>query len=281
MNEHHVRWILIAVLVLQLILLGVQAPQPGGHPSRVQAWTLWLIAPIAHMADSAVSAMEQLSVGLTLRSGLLEENTRLRGELEQLKNERIRWFDVAGRLERLEDAVAYSEAGDSDLVAADVIYIDHTSRLRSLLLYVADAHIEINQPVVAPAGVVGRVVAVTGPYVKVQLLTDRAAAVGAMVRRTRRQGISRGAEEGLLRLNFVPLRSDVRVGDLVVTAGIDGIFPRGVPVGRVASIEAGDELFSRIEMTPAVDFGRLDIAFVLTRDTLPPELMETTLDERP
>lgn len=281
MSEHHVRWILIAVLVLQLVLLGAQAPQPGGKPSRVQAWVLWLVAPIAHTVDGAVSMVERFAVGLRVRSSLLEENARLRGELEQLKNERIRWFDAEGRLERLEGAIAYSEAGASDLVAADVIYIDHASRLRSLLLYVAEGQVDINQAVVAPAGVVGRVVAVSGRYVKVQLLTDRSAAVGAMVRRTRRQGISRGAEEGLLRLNFVPLRSDVRVGDIVVTAGIDGIYPRGVPVGRVASIEAGDELFSRIEMTPAVDFGRLDIAFILNRETAPTGLLETTLDERP
>ena len=102
-----------------------------------------------------------------------------------------------------------------------------------------------------------------------------------MLARTRRQGIARGAEEGLLTLDFVPLRSDVEVGDQVVTAGIDGIYPRGVPVGRVASVEAGDELFLRIEMTPAVDFSRLDHAFVLTAERVPADLQEAPLDESP
>lgn len=133
----------------------------------------------------------------------------------------------------------------------------------------------------APEGVVGRIVSVSGPYAKVQLLTDRSATVGGMIARTRRQGIARGAEEGLLTLHFVPLRSDVRVGDEVVTAGIDGIYPRGVPVGRVASVEDGDELFLRIEMTPTVEFSRLDHAFVLTSERVPEALQEKPLDESP
>ena len=79
----------------------------------------------------------------------------------------------------------------------------------------------------------------------------------------------------------MPLRSDVRLGDLVVTAGIDGIYPRGIPVGTVAAIDEGDELFLRIEVRPAVDFGTIDRAFVLAQERLPEELKETSIDERP
>jgi len=279
--ERHVRWILVAVLVLQLILLGAQAPRSGGPPSRVQVLTLWLVSPIAHAVDATVSAVRRIGVGFTVRSSLLEENKRLRGELAELKNARIRWFDAAGQLERLQEAISYSQAGGSALLVADVVYIDHASWLRSLLLYVGDHEVELNQAVVAPSGVVGRVIAVAGSYVKVQLVTDRSAAVGAMIRRTRRQGLSRGAEEGLLRLDFVPLRSDVRLGDEVVTAGIDGIFPRGIPIGRVMSVEAGEEMFSLIQMAPTVDFGRLDQAFIVARQSVPTETMESAGRERP
>jgi rod shape-determining protein MreC len=281
LTERHVRWILVAVLLLQLILVGAQAPQSDGPPSRVQALSLWLVAPIAHTVNATVSAVKRIGIGFTVRSSLLEENRRLRGELAALKNDRIRWFDAAGQLERIQDAVSYSQAGGSGLMAADVVYIDHASWLRSLLLFVGDHEIELNQAVVSPGGVVGRVVAVSGQYAKVQLVTDRSATVGAMIQRTRRQGLSRGAEEGLLHLDFVPVRSDVRIGDQVVTAGIDGIFPRGIPIGQVVSIEAGEELFSRIEMAPTVDFGRLDQAFIVARDAIPAELIEDEADERP
>ena len=281
MTERHVRWILVAVLVLQLILLGAQAPQSGGAPSRVQVLVLWLVAPIARTVDAAVAAVARIGMGFTVRSSLLEENKRLRSELAQLKNDRIRWFDAAGQLDRLQDAIAYSEASGSALLAADVVYIDHASWLRSLLLYVGDHEVELNQAVVAPIGVVGRVIAVAGRYAKVQLVTDRSATIGAMIRRTRRQGLSRGAEEGMLRLDFVPSRSDVRRGDEVVTAGIDGIFPRGIPIGRVVSVEAGEEMFSSIQLASTVDFGRLDQAFIVVRQPVPAEIMETSASERP
>ncbi len=281
MTERHVRWILIAVLVLQLVMLTAQAPEPGAEPSRVQKVALLLVAPIAHAVDATVSAFGRWTTGLRVRASLLEENERLRSDLERLKNERIRWLDASARLERLREAVDYAPSEQGSLVAADIVYIDHTSWLRSLVLYVGDKAVGIDQAVVAPDGVVGRVISVTGPYAKVQLLTDRTATVGAMLARTRRQGIARGAEQGMLTLDFVPLRSDVRVGDLVITAGIDGIYPRGVPVGRVASVEAGDEMFFRIQVTPAVDFGRLDHAFVLAAERVPERLEEASIDARP
>jgi rod shape-determining protein MreC len=279
-NERHVRWILVLVLFLQLVALTAQARESGEQPSRLQAAVLLVVSPIAHLVDSGVGLFEGFTTGLRVRSGLLEENRRLRRELTALKNERILWFDAVGQMERLSQAVEYRRAGAPPLVVADVVYADYTSWLRSLVLYVGDG-VERDQAVVAPEGVVGRVVTVAGPYAKVQLLTDRAANVGAMIRRTRRQGIIRGAEEGSLELDFVPLRSDVRIGDQVVTAGIDGIYPRGIPIGTIVAIDEGDELFLRIEVAPSVDFGQLDRAFVLARERLPSSLKQATVDERP
>lgn len=120
----------------------------------------------------------------------------------------------------------------------------------------------------------GRVVLVSGPYAKVQLVTDRSAGVGVMIERTRRQGVLRGAGGGGLELDFVPLQAEVQVGDAVVTAGIDGIYPRGIPVGRVVSFEPGDELFYRIRVAPNVDFGLLDQVYVLGRLQVPDEMKE-------
>lgn len=280
MSERYVRWILAAVLFLQLLVLTAQAPEPGSEPSRLEAFALRVVAPVAHLIDRGARLVESVSVGLRVRSSLLEENRRLRRELDRLENERILWFDARQQMERLAEAVEYRRAGAPPLVVADVVYVDHVSWLRSLVLY-AGRDVEVDQPVVAPEGVVGRVVSVSGPYAKVQLLTDRSATIGAMIQRTRRQGIVRGAEGGLLELDFVPLRSDVQSGDLVVTAGIDGIYPRAIPIGRIGRVEPGDGLFFHIEVTPAVDFGRLDRAFVLATERLPEELENAGIGATP
>jgi rod shape-determining protein MreC len=99
-----------------------------------------------------------------------------------------------------------------------------------------------------------------------------------MIQRTRRQGVIRGSGEGSLELDYIPAQADVRVGDLVVTAGIDGIYPRGVPVGSIAAVAAGAELFHRIRVMPLVDFGLLDQVFVLDRESIPEELLEDLPD---
>ncbi len=114
-----------------------------------------------------------------------------------------------------------------------------------------------------------------------QLITDRAASVGAMIERTRRQGVVRGGEGGMLEMHFVPLQEDVRIGDRVLSAGIDGVFPRGLPVGTVNLVEPGSELFHRILLRPAVDFGELDQVLVLAREPIPDEMREETSDARP
>ena len=95
-----------------------------------------------------------------------------------------------------------------------------------------------------------------------------------MVERTRRQGVVRGDESGVLALDYVPLQADVRPGDRLLTAGIDGIYPRGIPIGAVLEVAPGDELFHRVRVAPAVDFGRLEKVYVLEPLSLPAELLE-------
>jgi rod shape-determining protein MreC len=124
---------------------------------------------------------------------------------------------------------------------------------------------------------------VAGPYAKVQLVTDRNASVGAMILRTRRQGVVRGGVGGSsgLELDYVPLQADVRPGDRVLTAGIDGVYPRGIPIGTVLAVKQGGQLFHRIQLAPAVDFGTLDQVYLLEYEPAPKQLREAAPGARP
>jgi rod shape-determining protein MreC len=172
--------------------------------------------------------------------------------------------------------VRYGTPPPGRIRAVDVIYVDYASWLRTLVLYTGDAPARKNQPVLSPDGLVGRVLDVSGPYAKVQLITDRAAGVGGMILRTRRQGVVRGGARGsgALELDYVPLQADVRVGDQVLTAGIDGVYPRGIPVGTVVKVEGGGQLFHKIQLAPAVDFGALDQVYLLDYEAVPLKLKE-------
>ena len=281
MNARGTRWLLLVVLVGQLLLLSAQVPAGGGERTRLEAVSVRLVAPVSRLVATVSGFFTGLSEGIAVRGRLLEENARLSAEVEELRHQTLEQAGALEDLERLSETLGYVRPPGERIHVADVVYIDHTSWLRTVLLYVGSAPVETDQAVISPDGLVGRVVLVTPPYAKVQLITDRSASVGAMIERTRRQGLVRGTQGGELVLDFVPLQSDVRVGDRVRTAGIDGIYARGVPLGTVVSVEPGNELFHRIQLRPAVDFGRLDQVFIREREAVPEATREADLDAEP
>lgn len=274
MDERRTGWVLIVVLVGQLVFLAIQGARAG--QTRLEALGLRLLGPMARGVASIPEGMTGAREGMKLRGTLLEENQRLRREVEELRLRLLRLTDVEGEMLRLGAALRYPTPPAGRIRAVDIVYVDHTSWLRTLVLYTGDVPARVNQPVLSPEGLVGRVVNVAGPYAKVQLVTDLAASVGGMVLRTRRQGVVRGGRQGSggLELDYVPLQADVRPGDRVLTAGIDGVYPRGIPVGTVISVEHGGQLFHRIQLAPAVDFGLLDQVYLLDYEAVPQKVKE-------
>jgi rod shape-determining protein MreC len=112
--------------------------------------------------------------------------------------------------------------------------------------------------------VIGRVIQPVSPRAAlVQLLIDRNAAAGALLERTRAQGVVIGFGNGELRMEYVPGTSDVKPGDLVVTSGIDGIYPKGFVIGTVDAVDRGQGPYHEIVVRPAVDFSRLEEVLVV------------------
>ena len=103
----------------------------------------------------------------------------------------------------------------------------------------------------------------------IQLVNDPASTVGATVQRTRTSGIVEGEPRGTTRFKYMARDgAAIEVGDLVVTSGLGGVFPKGIPIGRVESInDRGSALFHYATLTPAVDFGRIEEVLLLTGQT--------------
>jgi rod shape-determining protein MreC len=270
------------VLAGQLVFLAMQGARREGG-TLLESLGLRLLGPAARSVASLPENVSGLGEGLRTRGTLLDENQRLRREVEELKLRLLQLNDVEGEARRLGAAVRHASPPIGRIRAVDVVYADHASWLRTLVIYAGDLPAAVNQPVLSANGLVGRVVTVAGPYAKVQLITDRAASVGAMILRTRRQGIVRGSGRGsgTLELDFVPRQADARPGDSVQTAGIDGVYPRGIPIGTVTAVTQGGQLFHRIQLAPAVDFGALDQVYLLEYEPAPQELRETAPLERP
>ncbi len=268
------RWnlALLAVLLLgQLILLSAN---PSSRGSTLESVVLNALGPVVHTTTATADGVAGVFGSFRLNRTLREENQHLRQQLESTQRSLVRLHGVEEELERLSRISSYSRPAGGDYFVADVVYVDHASWLRTLVLFTGSAEPRRNLPVITADGLVGRIIVPARPYAKVLLLTDRSASVSAMIRRTRRRGIVRGSGEESLLLDNIPTQESVHPGDQVVTAGIDGVFPRGIPIGVVTEVEPGPELFHRVRVRPHIDLATLDQVYVFTEEVVPKEIRE-------
>ncbi len=165
------------------------------------------------------------------------------------------------RLKRLLDFV---EADPRKVLPALVVAEDASSWARTIVIDKGLRNgVQEGQPVVVAEGVVGRVIKVASNSSRVLLVTDASSSIAGLVERTRTRGVVRGNGKDL-NLEFA-LRNDlVEEEDLTITSGMGGVFPKGLVVGRVAAVQRNEfGLFQQIQVTPAVDFSRLEEVLVL------------------
>jgi rod shape-determining protein MreC len=195
-----------------------------------------------------------------------EENLNLRREIALLEEEASRLREKAAASDRLREILTLKEELPYSTLAARVIARDPTNWYRSIVINKGqDDGIAVDMGVMTPTGAVGRVVKVHRQLAVVLLLIDRNNAVTGLIQRTRDEGIVEGTEKGLAWIKYLPLLSNVKVGDIVITSGMAGGFPRGLPIGRITRIERREaELFLSAEIQPDTDFGRLEEVLVIT-----------------
>jgi rod shape-determining protein MreC len=195
------------------------------------------------------------------------QNRRLRDETQRLRVEALRVTETDAENQRLRRLLTLKESLPLETMAGEIIAREWGGWVRSLTINRGrgDAVARLTA-VIAPDGLVGRIVDVRAGSSVVQVLTDPASTVGAHVVRTRTPGIVEGEPRGTLRFKYMARDgSGIQVGDIVVTSGLGGLFPGGIPIGRVRTIDdRGSALFSYAQVTPAVDFARIDEVLLLT-----------------
>ena len=263
-------WLFAAVVVSHIILISAQVTTKRGVPV-LQEVTFGVFAEMQRGATSAVSSAQDGWQNYFALQQIRQENERLRKEVTDLRLSLQQERTLAQQTHSLQKLLDLKSATAFRTAAAAVIGsgADPSFRTISIDKGTQDG-IRADMAVISPAGVVGRILMPTARASKVQLLIDRDAAAGVMVERSRVSGVVTGVgstEEldyrvGLVDLNYVPGSADVKKGDRVVTSGIDGIYPKGLPVGEIQSAErvAGEW---RIKLKPSVDFSSLEAVLVV------------------
>jgi rod shape-determining protein MreC len=175
---------------------------------------------------------------------------------------------LADRTASLERLLNLREHVPLKTVAAEIIGAAATPDFRTLTIDKGTRDgVKADMAVIAPAGIVGRLVVPSVRSAKVQLLIDRNAAAGAIIERTRAQGVVVGGGDDRLRMEYVSEVFDIVVGDVVMTSGIDGIYPKGFVIGKVEAIERSGGSYKKITIKPAVDFTSLEEVLVVLTPT--------------
>jgi rod shape-determining protein MreC len=220
------------------------------------------LAPVFGVIAQPVNAIASGARRFQDHFTVYEENQRLREENARL----LQWQGVAQRLEteneELRQMLHFTPRGVRGYITGRVIANSGGAFLRNVLIDVGERQgVERGQAALGGEGVVGRVTEVGSRASRVLLLTDLNSRVPVVLEDTRERAVLAGDNTSWPRLLYLPEKSAVRVGDHVVTAGSGGIFPPGLPVGAVSSIDGGvvrvepEAELSRLEYVRIVDFG--------------------------
>jgi rod shape-determining protein MreC len=255
-------YLFLTVMLGHIILISAQVNSRTGVPV-LERYTFGVLSDMQRGIAAGVSGINRLWSGYIVLRRTREENEDLKRRLAAAEIQVQEQRALADRARGLAELLELRKGLTLTTTAAEIIGGASLPGFRTVTINKGTRDgLRADMAVVAPAGVVGRVVTPTGRTAKVQLLIDRSAAAGALVERTRAQGVVVGDGERL-QMEYVSEVSDIIVGDVVVSAGIDGIYPKGFVIGRVESVEKSGPAYRKITIRPAVDFSALEDVLVV------------------
>ena len=266
--------VLAAILFAQIIALAMQVRRPTaeGETRLIRVWATAAVTPFEEAIVHTQKWAHDKWSGYVYLRHVDNENQQLRAEIERMKLEQARLSEDANMARRIQTLLAFKEQYVENTVAAQVIGTSGSEQSR--VLYIdkgASDGIRPDMAVITPTGIVGKIVQVFPGSAQVLPINDQLSGVGAALKAMRLQGILKGAANGTTTLQYIMSDEPVKPGEEVITSGGDRIFPKGLPIGRVASVEPGKDLFLNIRVIPSARLDRLEEVLVVTKiqDKLP------------
>jgi rod shape-determining protein MreC len=259
--------ILVAVLFLQVLGLAVQVRRsPDAENTRlIRRWAVDLVTPFERGLVWAQNSSNNLWHNYFFLRGVRAENRQLKEQIEQMRLEQVRVREDATQAHRLQSLLAFKEQFIAKTVPAQVIGSSGSDLSWSIYIDKgSNDGIAQDMAVITSGGIVGKVLRVYPSTSLVLMINDQSSGVGAMLEKSRLQGVARGTPNGELILDRVMSDEKVTTGENVLSSGGDQIFPKGLPVGTVSQVSPGREMFLSIKVKPTADLSRLEEVLVVT-----------------
>ena len=264
-------YLLLAIMLGHVILISSQVQSKSGV-RVLESVTFGLFARVQGGAAGIVTSTRDVWGNYVGLRGVRAENETLRARLSELEVQLQEQRGLSARTVQLQALLDLKASVSLPTLAAEVIAGNPNPGMRTITIgRGANDGVQANMAVISARGVVGRVIGEPAAHAsRVQLLIDRDAAAGALIERTRAGGMVVGLEsDPPLRMDLVSNLADVKAGDIVVSSGVDGIYPKGFRIGQVEKAERGPGLYLAISVRPVVDFSSLEEVLVILRPAGP------------
>jgi rod shape-determining protein MreC len=263
-------FVVLAVFsLLSLVLDRAEALSP------LRNLVLQVTTPVQWAVSVVVNGIGDTVGGIQELGRLRDENRRLTLEVDDLRARVIRLQEAEIENRGLREELGFKQAYPAyDLLPAEVVGRDPSNYLQYLQVDKGTADgVRVGAVAVAPQGLLGRVVAVGSTFSRILLVHDSSSSVNVLLQSSRASGVASGQFGGPLLMKYIPQGEVVRLGDMVLTSGLGGNFPKGLVVGQVSQVRQKDiELFQEAVVESLIDFRRLEVVYLIRNFT--PRRME-------
>ncbi len=257
----------VFLLIIALVMLSynVKYDTGGGLFRKI---VLEAAAPAQNVLSISVKSVSNAWQRYIFLVGLEEKNKNLNKKINEIEAELILYKEGYLEAQRLSKLLALRNDFNYQFISALVVAREQASLSKTILINKGSVHgLKVGMPVIAPPGLIGRLIDVSWHVSKVLLLIDESSNVDAMLQRTRLQGIIRGAGFSGGILKYIIKNQDVKEGDTIISSGMGGVFPKGLLIGKVNHVEKQDnDLFLKIKVAPFVDFSQLEEVLILASE---------------
>lgn len=271
--------LLVACVALSLVMFTLSARESGsGFFTSMRGAFSTVTMPVRYVGAAASVPFQGLGnvfANLTADQQTLSE---LRQENERLTARNTELEEAEQTAARLQDLLALQSTYSLQSTAARIISGSSDSWTDTVTLDKgSSAGLSVGMPVTDSSGAIGQIIECGTTSSVVRLITDENSGVSAMVQSSRAQGVLKGSADGTLHLTLIGTDQTVDVGDTVVTSGLGGIFPKGLPLGKVISVnKAAGALYYDIDVSPLSSTEGFEEVLVITSLT---EGQEATSDD--
>ena len=262
----------IAMMAVNIILLSVFNRRYISYyrPGRI---AVSVIAPFQKASSKSIRFLRDIWRHYFFLVHVAEENDALRKALDKSFEKNIRYKEIQLSNSRLRSLLDFKKTMTDPVLSAEVIGTDPSPWFKTVLIDKGkEDGVRRGMAVVVPKGIAGQITEVSSHYSKVLLIIDPNSAVDALVQNDRSRGIIKGDAAGALIFKYVLRKHDISVGDIVVSSGLDGVFPKGLVLGQVSDVfkpKAG--IFQEVTVRPYVDFEKLEEVLVVLNRKKPIE----------